>query len=138
MRRDWEKAMEFYNEALKSYESHAKAMLALAKIYMANGDTDACQEQCVTLLREYPDNEEASIMLAELMFHKVSIWPNQQHLTGPQAQALNSHDVRSLLGALRDGHLSLSAAFGTASKPLSCAEPVDFLVEAGRQTRGHP
>jgi tetratricopeptide repeat protein 21B len=69
--RDWERAMEFYNEALKCHDEHAKAMLSLAKLYMADGDTEACQQQCVTLLRSYPENEEASIMLAELMFHKV-------------------------------------------------------------------
>jgi len=68
--RNWDKAMEYYNEALKSHEEHAKAMLSLAKLYMADGDTEACQQQCVTLLRSYPENEEASIMLAELMFHK--------------------------------------------------------------------
>jgi len=48
-----------------------QAMLALAKLYMADGDTDACQNQCVALLRTYPENEEASVMLAELMFYKV-------------------------------------------------------------------
>jgi hypothetical protein len=29
--------------------------------------------QCVLLLKHDPDNEEASVMLAELMFHKV-VW----------------------------------------------------------------
>lgn len=46
-------------------------MLALAKLHLANGDVDGCQQQCVLLLKHYPNNEEAAIMLAELMFHKV-------------------------------------------------------------------
>ncbi len=65
-------AAELYTEALRHHETHVPSMLAVAKLHLANGDTDACQAQCVTLLKHDPDNEEASIMLAELMFHKVS------------------------------------------------------------------
>lgn len=64
-------AAELYTEALRHHETHVPSMLAVAKLHLANGDTDACQAQCVTLLKHDPDNEEASIMLAELMFHKV-------------------------------------------------------------------
>ncbi|KAG2502129.1 hypothetical protein HYH03_000619 [Edaphochlamys debaryana] len=68
--RKFEQAMELYMEALRHHETHVPSMLAVAKLHLANGDTDACQAQCVTLLKHDPDNEEASIMLAELMFHK--------------------------------------------------------------------
>ncbi|KAL6760145.1 intraflagellar transport protein [Haematococcus lacustris] len=68
--RQFSKARELYNEALRSCESHSPSMLSLAKLQLAEGDVDACQQQCVLLLKHYPDNEEASIMLAELMFHK--------------------------------------------------------------------
>lgn len=68
--RKFDKAAELYTEALRHHETHVPSMLAVAKLHLANGDTDACQAQCVTLLKHDPDNEEASIMLAELMFHK--------------------------------------------------------------------
>ncbi|EFJ52945.1 hypothetical protein VOLCADRAFT_78980 [Volvox carteri f. nagariensis] len=68
--RKFDRAMELYMEALRHHETHVPSMLAVAKLHLANGDTDACQAQCVNLLKHDPDNEEASIMLAELMFHK--------------------------------------------------------------------
>ncbi|GLC77752.1 hypothetical protein PLESTB_000959000 [Pleodorina starrii] len=68
--RKFDRAMELYSEALRHHETHVPSMLAVAKLHLAGGDTDACQAQCVTLLKYDPDNEEASIMLAELMFHK--------------------------------------------------------------------
>eukprot|EP00798_Chlamydomonas_sp_ICE-L_P019308 gene19309-25961_t len=62
--RKFDKAMELYNEALRHCETHAQSLLALAKLQLV------CQQQCVQLLKHDPNNEEASIMLAELMFHK--------------------------------------------------------------------
>ncbi len=38
-------AKEFYNEALKSHEAHSHSMLALAQLYLAGGQLDACQQQ---------------------------------------------------------------------------------------------
>mmetsp|Transcript_26568 Transcript_26568/g.85189 ORF Transcript_26568/g.85189 Transcript_26568/m.85189 type:complete len:1185 (+) Transcript_26568:168-3722(+) len=59
-----------YQEAIKHCDTHTKSMVRLARIHLMKGDTDACQQQCVSLLRQDPDNEEASMMLAELMFCK--------------------------------------------------------------------
>ena len=42
------------------------------QLHLSAGNMDACQQQCVVLLKHDPDNEEAAVMLAELMFHKVS------------------------------------------------------------------
>ena len=63
--------MELYNEALRLCESHSGSLLALSKLHLSAGNMDACQQQCVVLLKHDPDNEEAAVMLAELMFHKV-------------------------------------------------------------------
>jgi len=68
--KNYERALAFYNEALRHNDTHTKSMLALAKLYLARGETDQCQQLCVTLLRADPDKEEASMMLAELMFRK--------------------------------------------------------------------
>ena len=67
---DIDNASSFYNEALKHDEGNLSAMLALAKVKLNAGDVDSCQQVCVSILREDGDNEEASLMLAELMFQK--------------------------------------------------------------------
>jgi len=68
--RKFDLSMECYEESLRHWDQHAPSMLALARLQLANGDVDACQLQCVQLLKADPDNEAASVMLAELMFHK--------------------------------------------------------------------
>ena len=45
-------------------------MLALARLQLARGNFDACQAECTALLRVDPGNDEASIMLADLMFRQ--------------------------------------------------------------------
>eukprot|EP00670_Eutreptiella_braarudii_P008758 CAMPEP_0174315836 /NCGR_PEP_ID=MMETSP0810-20121108/6540_1 /TAXON_ID=73025 ORGANISM="Eutreptiella gymnastica-like, Strain CCMP1594" /NCGR_SAMPLE_ID=MMETSP0810 /ASSEMBLY_ACC=CAM_ASM_000659 /LENGTH=1295 /DNA_ID=CAMNT_0015425331 /DNA_START=10 /DNA_END=3898 /DNA_ORIENTATION=- len=65
-----EKAMTFYNEALKQDETHDKSMLALAKLYLQKGELEGCEHQCNALLRVDPTNEEATMMLADIMFRK--------------------------------------------------------------------
>jgi tetratricopeptide repeat protein 21B len=45
-------------------------MLALARMYLARGDFHNCELQCAALLKAEPDNEEAGIMLADLMFQQ--------------------------------------------------------------------
>ncbi|PRP77845.1 tetratricopeptide repeat protein 21B-like [Planoprotostelium fungivorum] len=65
-----DRAMTLYHEALKYNEGHEPSILALARLYLAKGDLDPCQHQCITLLRMDAGNEEASMMLADLMFRK--------------------------------------------------------------------
>lgn len=65
-----EKALGFYNEALKHDEVNDRAMLCLAKLYLSKGDVDACEHQCNTLLRINPACEEATMILADIMFRK--------------------------------------------------------------------
>lgn len=79
-----DKSMQFYNESLKYNESHEKSRLALAKIHLINNDLEGCQQQCVTLMRLDPNNQEASLMLADLMFrkneHEAATYHHQQLL----------------------------------------------------------
>lgn len=37
-------------------------MLALAKLYLTVDDLDACQQQCVTLLKMDPGNDSATVV----------------------------------------------------------------------------
>jgi hypothetical protein len=57
--------------ALAFDETHAPSLLALAHLALAGGDAEGCRVRCAALLRAEPDNEEAAIMLAELMAHEV-------------------------------------------------------------------
>uniref|UniRef100_A0A8C3PP13 Tetratricopeptide repeat protein 21B n=1 Tax=Calidris pygmaea TaxID=425635 RepID=A0A8C3PP13_9CHAR len=68
--RNYEKAIKFYKEALVHCETDKKAMLELARLYLAQDDTDACQHQCSLLLKNDQDNEAATMMMADLMFRK--------------------------------------------------------------------
>ena len=45
-------------------------MLALANLYLRKEDFEACQQQCVALMRADPGNEAAAMMLADLLFKK--------------------------------------------------------------------
>nr|XP_030134266.3 tetratricopeptide repeat protein 21B isoform X1 [Taeniopygia guttata] len=68
--RNYEKAIKFYKEALVHCETNNKAMLELARLYLAQDDTDAGQHQCSLLLKNDQDNEAATMMMADLMFRK--------------------------------------------------------------------
>lgn len=72
--RNDEKAMQYYTEALRADDAHERAMLLLAKMHLRRGELEACQHQCVTLMRishESDDSsEEPSMMLADLMFRR--------------------------------------------------------------------
>ena len=45
-------------------------MLELAKLYLTTEDLDACQHQCMTLLKNDKENDSATVMMADLMFRK--------------------------------------------------------------------
>ncbi|XP_072730053.1 tetratricopeptide repeat protein 21B isoform X5 [Ciconia boyciana] len=57
-------------KALIKTHNYSKAMLELARLYLAQDDTDACQHQCSLLLKNDQDNEAATMMMADLMFRK--------------------------------------------------------------------
>ncbi|XP_037998869.1 tetratricopeptide repeat protein 21B isoform X3 [Motacilla alba alba] len=59
--------MEKIDRAVVSLQ---QAMLELARLYLAQDDTDACQHQCSLLLKSDQENEAATMMMADLMFRK--------------------------------------------------------------------
>ena len=65
-----EKAISAYKEAQKHDEGNIASMLALAKFHLRRGELEKCQHQCMTLMRVDESNEEATMMLADLMFQK--------------------------------------------------------------------
>ena len=48
------------------------ALVALARLYLMNDDLDQCQYTCMSLLRNDKENEEATIMMADLAFRYFS------------------------------------------------------------------
>ena len=60
--KDFDNAVRFYREALLHNESHSIARLALAQLHLQRGELEACDHECVTLLRTDPDNEQATVV----------------------------------------------------------------------------
>eukprot|EP00736_Rhodelphis_marinus_P011266 Rmarinus@m.19544 len=65
-----DKAINMYNEALKHDEQHEESILALARLHLERNELELCQQQCLTLMNIDPNNEDASIMLSDIMFRK--------------------------------------------------------------------
>ena len=57
----------YFEEALQSVESHEKSALALGNIYLRKKDYDMAEKNVMRILRFDPSNEEASMLMAELM-----------------------------------------------------------------------
>jgi len=68
--KDAERAATFFQEALKHAEAHEKSSLALARLHLGRGELDAAQTLCVTLMKIDPTNQDASMILADLMLQK--------------------------------------------------------------------
>uniref|UniRef100_A0AAV2JXT5 Tetratricopeptide repeat protein 21B n=1 Tax=Knipowitschia caucasica TaxID=637954 RepID=A0AAV2JXT5_KNICA len=68
--RGYEHAVKFYKEALVHCETDRKVMLELARLYLTLDDVDSCQEQCSVILMNDQFNEDATLMMANLMSRK--------------------------------------------------------------------
>ncbi|CAL8321389.1 unnamed protein product [Merluccius merluccius] len=68
--RGYERAVKFYKEALVYCESDRKVMLELSRLYLTLDELDACQQQCGAILKNDQFNEDAILMMADLMFRK--------------------------------------------------------------------
>uniref|UniRef100_A0A8C6WI64 Tetratricopeptide repeat protein 21B n=1 Tax=Neogobius melanostomus TaxID=47308 RepID=A0A8C6WI64_9GOBI len=68
--RGYEHAVKFYKEALVYCETDRKVMLELARLYLNLDDVDSCQEQCNVILMNDQFNEDATLMMANLMSRK--------------------------------------------------------------------
>lgn len=68
--RNFEAAIQQYKEALTFHPDDDVALCALARLYLMTDDLDQCQYTCMTLLRKDKENEEATVMMADLAFRK--------------------------------------------------------------------
>ncbi|XP_017891080.1 tetratricopeptide repeat protein 21B-like [Ceratina calcarata] len=69
--RDYDQAITYYKEALNQRPANVNALLSLAKLYMQTNNLDRCAQSCTAVLNADPNNEAASIMMADLAFRKV-------------------------------------------------------------------
>ncbi|XP_049583785.1 tetratricopeptide repeat protein 21B-like isoform X2 [Syngnathus scovelli] len=100
--RVYDRAIEFYREALVHCETDHKLMLELAQIFLTLDEFDACQEQCNVILKKDQFNQDATLMMAELMFrrkdHEQAVVYYQQLL---ESKPENFSTVSRLIDLLR-------------------------------------
>lgn len=65
--RNIEYAVGYYGETLRHDDTHEKSILALARIHLQKNELDVCEKTLGTLIRADPGNEEAAMLMAELM-----------------------------------------------------------------------
>ncbi|XP_036378258.1 tetratricopeptide repeat protein 21B [Megalops cyprinoides] len=68
--RDFERAKKSYKEALTHCEGDLQIILELAHLRLEQGNMEACYQQCQVLLKNQEDNEEASMLMADLLFRR--------------------------------------------------------------------
>lgn len=66
-----QQAINHYKEALIIHPNNCKVLGALAKMYMQVNFMELCQQTCTTLLSLDPDNEEGSVLMADIAFRKM-------------------------------------------------------------------
>ncbi|XP_075778959.1 tetratricopeptide repeat protein 21A isoform X3 [Pelodiscus sinensis] len=68
--KDYVQAVKWYKDALSYTQTDSKVLLQLARLYLTQGDIDACEHHCALLLQDDNCNEIATMMMADLMFRK--------------------------------------------------------------------
>uniref|UniRef100_A0A1I8EC19 TPR_REGION domain-containing protein n=1 Tax=Wuchereria bancrofti TaxID=6293 RepID=A0A1I8EC19_WUCBA len=67
-RRDANKAIDLYQEAIFFNNTDIKIMTALANLYLSLGKLDACNTQCQLILNIDRNNDDATLMMADLLY----------------------------------------------------------------------
>lgn len=138
-KRQVQEAAEYYNEALKHDDKYLAALLALARMHMRAGDWDECEKRCSAALVAEPGNMEASMMLAELLYHKGNFETALVHLhrileTNPR----NYLAMANLLHLLRcSGRLDDMSSTLNSSKSLDsrCEPEAGFAFCRGLEAK---
>ncbi|CAD6197804.1 unnamed protein product [Caenorhabditis auriculariae] len=68
--KDITRAVELYKQATTFHEGDIKSNLALAHIYMSQNRLQLCNQQCNIVLAIERDNDEATLMMADLLYLK--------------------------------------------------------------------
>uniref|UniRef100_A0AC35U0L7 TPR_REGION domain-containing protein n=1 Tax=Rhabditophanes sp. KR3021 TaxID=114890 RepID=A0AC35U0L7_9BILA len=70
IRREYSKAIDLYKEAIRLNDSNVENMASLAKTHMALGETARCQQQCKIILEKDKNNDDATLLLADMMYEQ--------------------------------------------------------------------
>ncbi|XP_015209733.2 tetratricopeptide repeat protein 21B isoform X1 [Lepisosteus oculatus] len=95
--KDFEKAMKFYKEALTYSEEDSKILLELARLYLVQGDVDSCRQQCLVLLKNEENNEDAVMLMADLLFRREEYEKSILHCTQLIEQFPDNYSVLAKL-----------------------------------------
>ncbi|XP_030747713.1 tetratricopeptide repeat protein 21B-like [Sitophilus oryzae] len=66
-----EQAVNYYKDGLLVSPNNVSLLTSLAKLYMQTNYLELCQQTCATIFRIDPENEVASVMMADIAFRKV-------------------------------------------------------------------
>ncbi|XP_055585953.1 tetratricopeptide repeat protein 21B-like [Uranotaenia lowii] len=117
--RDNEQAIHHYKEALKITPNEIGLLAALARTYMHVNNMDQCQATCASILQVDPNNEAASVMMADLSFRRMDFenaayhfsqlllsqptyWTALARLIEVMRRSGTLHDVQSFLNRAED------------------------------------
>lgn len=95
-------AVDFYQEALKHSEGHERSCVALARLHVGRGETDAAEVLCAALVRVDPSSHAGSMLQADLMLQR-SEWEAAVHHFDAQLdkQPSDFRAIAKLLQVLR-------------------------------------
>ncbi|XP_035271756.1 tetratricopeptide repeat protein 21B-like [Anguilla anguilla] len=68
--RDFDRAKKSYKEALSFCDGDQKVILELAHLRLEQGNMESCYQQCQVLLKNQDSNEEAAMLMADLLFRR--------------------------------------------------------------------
>lgn len=117
--RDNEQAIHHYREAIRITPTEVSLLAALARTYMHVNNMDQCQSTCATILQTDPNNETASVMMADLSFRRMDFenaafhfsqlllsqpayWTALARLIEVMRRSGNLHDVQQFLHRAED------------------------------------
>ncbi|KAK0395375.1 hypothetical protein QR680_001248 [Steinernema hermaphroditum] len=69
-RRESAKAAAYYQEALTINKDDIKVMIQLATLRMSMNELDMCEHHCVSILKLEENNDEATLMMADVLYQK--------------------------------------------------------------------
>lgn len=69
--RDYRQAIDHCKQALQNSRDDLATLTMLARLYTQNDQNDECQLICERILQVEPNNEAASVMMADMSFRKV-------------------------------------------------------------------
>lgn len=68
--KDYPNALKYYKQAISSSDAENKVLLKLTHLFLVMDDLDSCEEQCKDLLRDQRYKDEATMVMADIMFQK--------------------------------------------------------------------